>query len=195
MPGGWTEAYYAANSALSVGVFIVLQILVFRRIDQRACVKWLNRLMTGVAGVAAAGALSPLVPGHPLHGVSLGTMLVAGASSVGLYGLGVYLYCLYGFGVAESSIRVRILEELGRGDAHGVTFAQLLERYNEEDVIRKRLARFIQSGDLMLDGTIYRPGRRFSVFTVQNRLITWMREVFARPYERSEQGEDMHVAR
>ncbi|MBI2034168.1 MAG: hypothetical protein HYT11_00350 [Candidatus Levybacteria bacterium] len=88
----------------------------------------------------------------------LNTLLAA------FYILGIYLNI-------DSSIHVRILQELARAGQKGLTYKKLLKRYNKETILQKRIAWLINSGEIeKIDGTFYRR-RHFSGLMMREKML------------------------
>jgi|TARA_B100001971_G_C18156751_1_gene519009 hypothetical protein len=89
-----------------------------------------------------------------------------------------YVYTLYIFGVYESAIRIRLLREIVDSGSHGITLAQIKEHYNGAMIIKKRLARLVNSGEIIYDCNTkdYREGKQ-SVFRIQAYIIYKLRKL------------------
>ncbi len=181
--GAWLDRFVWLNAAGSVGVFLALQLLVFRRIAQEDCLKWMT-ILAAIAGTwCVAVGLSPLALRSVTGRLGVGAVVIAAGLSAFIYGLAVYLYALYVFGVAESSIRLRMLVEIAAAGPDGLTLAELFARYTERDIVHKRLERFLRSGDLIMRDDRLIPGRRVTLFTLQSGVIDWLRQWLGRPYQ------------
>jgi hypothetical protein len=68
-------------------------------------------------------------------------------------------YCYFHFiNMGETARRIRILLELSVAK-EGLTLAELLERYNAGEIIDKRLARLVNSGQIILKNGRYYEGK------------------------------------
>ena len=120
--------------------------------------------------------------GHTLVcGLSLGLLITAGviaanvptsASAGDLAGLWItlgltYVALAFGFwaflNLNMTSLRIRMLRELLRSD-HGMSRAELFDRYSAEEFLRRRLARLERSGDLALVDGHYSLGSRKLIY-------------------------------
>lgn len=90
-----------------------------------------------------------------------------GASSIWLdfflANIPLYVCLSYGYAnlvqLSQCSVRIRIYEEICR-HADGLELPRLREMYNEQDMIRTRVRRLMDSGDLYQQDGMYRVGRR-----------------------------------
>lgn len=139
--------------------------VVFRFIDRRAVFLWLGLVIFSVTLLVLLGWGTLLMGSDQNlkeHGGALGTAIML---SIMLYWMLVPFY-LYGFGIIESSIRIRILSEIASAGESGISEKALFEKYNKDSIIRKRLERFLASGELKFDGRYYRIKNRFSFYWV-----------------------------
>ena len=82
-------------------------------------------------------------------------------------------YCSFNFAnLGQSSIRIRIYSEICEAPA-GILVEQIAREYNEEELIRVRLQRLLESGDLVLRDGRYHIGR--SRFVLISRFIFWLK--------------------
>lgn len=65
-------------------------------------------------------------------------------------------YCYFHFiNWGETSRRIRILRELYESD-NGLTFAEILERYNAKEIIQVRFLRLLANGQIIIkDGSLF----------------------------------------
>lgn len=136
--------------------FFVAHVVVFRRIKERDAVRWFFVLVVvvgSILGVAETQVLNLL----PIEFSLLSVMLFVILASC--YFMGV-------FGLLATSVRIRILCEIARSGKKGMTFKQLLTRYNREVIVNQRLARLVSNGDIVYSLGKYsaRSGVTFFVF-------------------------------
>ena len=87
---------------------------------------------------------------------SVWAMLFFSGLSSGLYGLLVFHYIAWIFGMGEAAIRIRLLDELDRMPGGSANLDEIYERYNAEMIFRTRLSRLVNAGHLAYDGSAYR---------------------------------------
>ena len=151
---------------LSFVVFVLLQIIVFRRIPRRQVLVWM------VIVFVAAGFIANITLLLLKHDISGNMLLFFLGISWLLYGLISLIYILALFGIVESSIRIRLLAEVIRSGEKGITLKELYRKYNREVIIKKRLERFVASGDISFDGTYYMVKRKLSMFSLPGAVFS-----------------------
>lgn len=93
----------------------------------------------------------------------------------------ILLSCCYFmgvFGLMSTSVRIRMLSEIARMGTKGMTFKQLLARYNREAIVRSRLSRLMASGDIVFADGKYRPGGRVTFFMVPAFVLKLMKVLY-----------------
>ncbi len=125
-------------------VFFLLHLFVFRRIRQEHAVRWFFVL------IAAISLALPLV-GFPWI-TSILFVLLSSSFFMGVFGL------------VATSVRIRILSDIARAGSRGMTYHEILMRYNRDMIVAARLARLVGSGDIVRDGTAYRAAGRLTFF-------------------------------
>lgn len=87
-------------------------------------------------------------------------------------------YMLGVFGMMMSSLRLRMLSEIaGRGKT-GISEIELLEIYNRDKIIKSRLSRFIQSGDMEYKNRYYYIKKPFSIFELHGLIFTVIKKLY-----------------
>lgn len=148
------------TSLVSFMLFLIFQVIVFRRIPRIQVLSWMVNVFI-ITGVMVTAAL-PLF----LNNISWSAFVLFGAVSWLLYGLVSLIYILAVFGIIESSIRIRLLAEIVPRGTGGITLKELYRTYNRDSIVKKRLERFLSTGDISYDGKQYRIARRFSPFSI-----------------------------
>jgi len=175
------DVFAVVNGVGSFLVFIFLQICVFRFIQQENVINGLKTLLVIGALVNVGVGISPIFLKITVTGkYTVGSIVFCSAVSLMIYALLVYLYSLYFFGVAESSIRIRILYEVAKRAPHWVSLDQINNDYNEDTIIRKRLSRFVNSGEIKVQRGKYSINKRFSIFFLQERAIHLLRRILTK---------------
>ena len=91
--------------------------------------------------------------------------------SVILYSISAMVYILDLLGIVESSIRIRLLTLIAAKSNKGMTRSELHEKYNAEIIIKKRIDRFISSGELIRLGNTLKKGSKFSPTLIPAKVI------------------------
>ena len=83
-----------------------------------------------------------------------------------LYFCLAYIYTICVFGPYESSIRIRIVRELYRQYPKPMSWEELLNYYNIDMILRRRLDRLVRSRDFIFDGKFYTAVRKVNMFSI-----------------------------
>lgn len=132
-------------------MFLMVHVIVFRLVDRAFLLCALSYIFLLVGAVIIffeALLLRQTIP----------TILLMTFS---IYGLLVFIYIFGILGVAESSVRIRLLHEIAKAEK-GVTEKELLQSYNAKTIVRKRLHRLVSSGELIEQNGIYQINKRLS---------------------------------
>jgi hypothetical protein len=125
------------------------------QLDARAAL--LNSLaragMAGLLAVILAGCAAAWSDGA-WFAATLSCLLV----DLPIYGCLAYGYANF-VNLGQSSVRVRIYREL-LGRPEGIAGEVLRAEYDEQGMLRARVGRLVEAGDLRLEETRYFPGRR-----------------------------------
>jgi hypothetical protein len=162
----------------SYAIFLFLQTIIFRSIDRNNILAWIVR-------ICAIGSISPLIFSalftgvYPLPGYTiLPQFLVLFVISFVLYGLLALTYILGPFGLIESSLRLKLLDEIAKAGVTGVDRHTLVKIYNVHDIIRKRLDRFLTSKDFVYRNGNYIINNRFSFFIFHTFVFENIKKIY-----------------
>ena len=92
----------------------------------------------------------------------------------GLLGVGFVIII---FGPSYSSIRIRLVQDLGLY-ADGIAAEDLAKLYNSETILKLRLERLLASRDLIQDGKFYCPSPQRSVFLGINSVVNFLKKIY-----------------
>ena len=168
------DRYIIGIAVVSFIAFLMLLILVFRLVDRKEVLKWLVYVFFMALTVNLGLTVWFMLEQNGLFEMGIGAILTILILPVVLYSLLSFCYVLCIFGAYESSIRLRIVRELDEAGPEGLSWEDLLKRYNDEMILKIRLDRFITSKELSFDGTYYRLERKhnaFSCITLISRII------------------------
>jgi hypothetical protein len=146
-------------AAAGLGAVLLYQAIAFRRVKDGALFNVLIASMVcGLLLCAAVGLWFVLAMGLLL--IEAMVLVVGALLLTGLVSF-VYILCL--FGPCTTSVRIRLLREIGQ-DSKGITREALAACYNDRVILDLRLERLMGSGDLALRGDQYVLVRRRNVF-------------------------------
>lgn len=166
------------SSIASFFLFLILHIIIFSRIDHSFVLVWIVKtcLLSSIFPFLFALLFSIVFPiaeySQTVH------FLIVYTSSFLLYSLLAIGYILGMFGLAESSLRIRILEEIAAAGKRGIQKKELYRVYNRDVIIAKRLKRFITSGDIIYRNGLYTMRKRFSYFIVHAFIFESMKKIY-----------------
>lgn len=148
------------GAAGAVMVFFLVHMVTFRLSRPENILRTVMHTVAAVMGLQVA-AMTALVF------VAVEASVVSGLCSIMLsvllYGLAAFFYILWIFGPYETSVRYRVLRELGLAPT-GLTLNELLERYNGRMILDTRLHRLVAAGDVYHEGNVMRVTRKVNMF-------------------------------
>jgi hypothetical protein len=162
-----------SGSVMGFIIFIVIQLIYFRFTEQKNVIKSLKiaLFLAGIVMVLICGGFY-YYKWQILVNYSIYIYILACVLSVIIYCMLVYLYSHWIFGVYESSITVRLLRELASAENKGLRLSQIMEEYNEDIIIQRRLSRLISSGEIYLNSNgKYCIRRKYDIFRIQSYII------------------------
>ena len=113
-----------------------------------------------LAGLIALGLLDLVA--IRIYGLSHDTLMLAFVVNTLTYG--ALSYCYFNFvNLGQSSIRIRLYAEIA-ASGQGVSIAEMAREYNEEALMKMRLQRLRESGDIVEKDGRYFVGRSRLVF-------------------------------
>lgn len=171
------DALVMGNAFACFLIFVSVHFTFFRFIKSGGVLKWLmNFFVLGLA-FNIGGSLGYLwgIPG-PLAKAGILAKCLSMVVSAILYGLLGFHYVVGVFGPYESSIRLRLIRELYKDHPVGASLEQILNRYNAQMVLKRRLDRLMCSGDLVSESSIYKLKNRKNYFTITDFIVAALRK-------------------
>jgi len=152
------------TGVFSFGIFLLIHLVSFR---------WLSpeRLFNSLKIIIGAVMVLPVVLMVIMFFLnfiqaSLGVWVCAGVLAVLVNGLLSFFYVLCVFGPYETSVRMRLVREIQKGAASGISRQELLKSYNAQTIVDLRLRRLMGSGDIIVKDGLYLCNRRGNVFFI-----------------------------
>ncbi len=97
-----------------------------------------------------------------------------------VFSLFVYIYIIGIWGVFESSIRLQLIRELAGFNQNQSPYVTLLEKFNDQQLIKKRIQRLVDSSEIVKSRQKYKLGKSLSYFLIhakiQQLLMNWYRK-------------------
>ena len=160
--------------ASAVGTFLIYLLVhtsIFRFIDTKGILPWLMRVffiggfLNVVVNIHLLLSRTEIMTETGILGVGFCLLL-----SLLIYGLMCFFYVLNIYGPYESSLSVRLIREIFPTLPGGITLKEILTRYNADVIPRTRLERLIGSGEIVMNGPIYKIGKYPYIFLTLNYL-------------------------
>ena len=153
-------------SVFSFGVFLGVHLLLMRHVRPEALLKSLMVLFIFALAVhCLVIALLWNAKAAPLSGMQ---WLAGLAVSGGILGLLCFNYILCVFGPYETSVRMRLVREIGRIPG-GIQEDELLKAYNDQVIVQMRLRRLVGAGDITVENGVYRSKNGTNMFFFRDR--------------------------
>ncbi len=149
---------------VSFGIFLLIHWLTFRWISPEQLLKSLTMTVIAIAGLPAL--LMAVLFTWKWAEASLQAWVCAGALAMAVNGLLCFVYVLCVFGPYETSVRMRLVREIARAGAKGISRQELLKRYNAQTIVDLRLRRLMGSGDIIEKDGRYRVARKKNLFFI-----------------------------
>ncbi|OGG30674.1 hypothetical protein A3A63_00640 [Candidatus Gottesmanbacteria bacterium RIFCSPLOWO2_01_FULL_46_9] len=170
------DTWILVTSGASFVLLFLLLLAVFRMVHAYDAPVWYIR-MTGFCGVCCLGLWWVVVFLGWVHEtpqiIAMGVI-----ASLLLYGLLTILFLFGVFGVFEASITLHILTKIALSGKEGIHPNAILSSYNRNTIVKRRIDRFLWSGELLVVGGRYRLSKRLSYFMMRERFLNILRWMF-----------------
>jgi len=175
----WADQVVLVLTIISVLLFFAAELIFFRFFSEATVLKGQMLFLSAGALInALLGAYFFLnhifIPPEARWQDALLCLIIANI----IFDLVAFLYVLCIFGPYESSLRLRLLRELGDVYPEGLTREQLFARYNLEDVVQRRLGRLLASQELVLKEGKYALRNPHNFFIVSEKVAIWLRRFY-----------------
>lgn len=169
-------------------LFIALHLLVVRIVGTRQVFPWIVGVFSFVGATVPSGSVVVAMQIPSVVG-QYPVVLMAGTAFLAfiLYALIVFIYVIGVFGIMVASVRMRILTDIYRAGTRGVRTSVFHRAYNRDVIIRTRLERLVQSGDIAYDDGYYRVQKRYAFVLVPAFLLKTLWVLY--------RGDDMYTSR
>jgi hypothetical protein len=169
------------GAAAAFGIFVVMQMIVFRLLHQEAVLKAIMVIFVLTSAVQVIG-LSYVLTAHDVFlfaGGIITKVCLVGFSYL-IFGLTAFVYILCVFGPSETSIRIRVVREIFEGPQHSLTPKELASRYNAAMILERRLDRLLRSGEIVLEQGTYRLIKKANFFFMIDSIANLIHRVIKR---------------
>ncbi len=163
------------NTLLGFITYMVVQVIVFRKIKQ-------TEVLRGLFSVYIISALTLVIVSLSSYFFSIvqesfAIIFLGLIISFFLYTILILGYIMVIFGITESSVRIRLLREISIF-GNGIKVAQILKIYNKDVILEKRLKRFLAAGAISLRNGYYQRERGFSAYTLPDLVIRFFWKLY-----------------
>jgi len=158
------DGQFIIMACVSFCFFVLASAILFRMTPQDAAISWMVRAFI-VIGI-----------GHALYFWSYwGLVGLLWWGTMYTFLTMLFVFCV--FSVMEASLTLRILSEIARTGTKGMTHKQLLQRYNRNVIVKRRLARLVYSGDLLYVNGAYKQNK-VSHYMIREYFLICLRWIF-----------------
>ena len=158
------DALIVVSAVAAYGAFVALHLVSIRLLKNDAVLRLLKNVVG--AGWLIHPVLFYLLAGKRIAAMETGIRVAAWMLSFLISQLLVFFHILCLFGPYETSLRFRLIRELARGPAQGLTYPELLQRYNAREILDRRLARLSASGIILQEEGRYRLKTQTNIFSL-----------------------------
>lgn len=174
----------AVTAFVLLFAFLALHNIVFRFIHPFRALKWFAISYALVLGVwFFISYYLGLVQGF--LNCSFVEFVYYVAATFILYTLLIVLYIMGVFSIIESSITLRIFGIIAENEGErGAKISDILARHNKPIIIRRRLERLLDTGDLYKSGKYYVRNNALTYFRIREYVIWFYQFLFPSPIKR-----------
>lgn len=161
-----------AVALVSFGLFMLTHVIICRRMSAEDLLKtlWASCASTMVLPVVLMGIL--YISG--LLQLATEAWLCAAVLATLVHGIMCFVYVLCVFGPYETSVRMRLVREIGNAPSKGMPMAILNQRYNNETIVNIRLRRLLGSKYIKEHNGSYTAGVANNVFFVFDIVVKFL---------------------
>ncbi|HNQ35368.1 MAG TPA: hypothetical protein PKN80_04805 [bacterium] len=139
---------------------------------------WLARRRNGLLRSLVAGFLAGLAVALFLLLAGDGSASAGSRAAAGLTYLALGYVYFHFVNMGETARRIRLLRELLAAPPGGFTGAELKARYPAREIVRRRLQRLLNNGQVILADGRYRLGPRPVMYWITLVIMAWKRMLF-----------------
>ena len=176
------DLFIPATSLFSFFLFLGIHGVIVRRQSSEEVLKSLILSLQGAVVVQIIFfVLFSYFVANIFYQLSLGLKVLGFLLSSLIFFFLVFCYVFFIFGPSETSIRTRILREFKDAPDDRLTLEDLLKRYNDREILKKRLARLMASNELIQKGGRFAINKQVNAFFVIDWLTTQLKRLLSSP--------------
>ena len=161
---------------LSMAVFILLQIIIFRNIDGRKVMTWLVKIFIFTVIFHIFFIIITKDIFFPKLNI-FGAILI----SLTIYISLAYFYVTAIFGISVTSVRIQILSLICKQGKKGLSENAILKAYNKEKIVGTRLERLTGSKVLNYTDGKYKLRNGFSPYMFNTYFHNILKKIYVKP--------------
>ena len=92
-----------------------------------------------------------------------------------------FIYIMAVVGIVSTSLRIQLLIEIYKKDQKGISYSRLLKKYNRKIIVRNRLKRLKDTGDIEQSGSYYHYHEKLSYFRLHTFAMVMLSKLYKRP--------------
>jgi hypothetical protein len=165
--------------SISCIIFFIAHILVFRSLKKNSIIAVLFAVYLAVAVLHLISAY--LYAGYfpeIFKGDRVMQYLIYPWLSLVLYSLSVFSFILAVFGITVTSLRIQLLSEISKKGSRGMKQSEISGSYSNEKLLDTRIARLVDSGELILKNGRYYPGSHLSYFRIHTSALIYLNVLY-----------------
>lgn len=175
------DLFIIISAVFSFILFLILQILIFRYLKNTKILKGLYYALgiTSIFHYLIFWILSKYLFFKIQY--SFFTIFFDSSVSLILFMLLAFIFILAFLGVATTSLRMQLLIEIKNKGKKGITYNQLLAKYNKEIIIMTRVARLIEAGEIEKIKDFYCYKKHLTYFRLHTFALVLLARIYKMP--------------
>lgn len=164
------DFFVIISASISFIMFLCIKIIILRLRGPSAIIKSLS------LAFMAASIIHLILFGF--MAVVLYNLFILSLVSFVMFGLLAFLFTLGLFGPVTTSLRIQLLIEIQKKGKTGISYLQLLKKYNRDIIVRKRLDRLVSIGEIQKNGNVYQYKEKISYFRLHTFVLVLLNRLF-----------------
>lgn len=156
-------------------IFLIVFLITLRFLTAQQILVMIKRIFILGLGVDACLVLNASFILE--RSVSLNEQIILAFVTVLIYGLSAFVFVLCFFGPNETSIRMRLIDIIGRKKI-GVSREEIAQYYNNQSMLDVRLKRLIGAGDIKEVDRSYRLLKQGNAFFIIDRCAVLLKKIY-----------------
>ncbi len=169
------------SAFLSYAFFIILHILIFRKLDKS---KIVNGLLTALSMAAVFNFIIYWLFTrsfiYPVH-YSVPLLMIFFMVSFLLFILLTITFIMTILGMSTTSLRINLVLAIKNSGRKGIAYIHLLKKYNRDMIIKSRLERLVTAGELEEKEGCYYYKKNITLFKLYSLALMLLTKIYKMP--------------